>query len=166
MAALAFTIPGAPRGKGRPRASRFAGGVRLYTDAKTANYEGLIAYAAQQALGGREPLAGALVVSVLVRIAPTQSASKRARAEMLAGAQHPTKKPDLDNIVKAVLDGCNGVAFRDDALVCWINAGKIYAATAGVDVTITEDPIAVAASQAALSIQIGTDRIADLLRAA
>jgi Holliday junction resolvase RusA-like endonuclease len=139
VSALSFTIPGEPRGKGRPRASRFAGGVRLYTDAKTANYEGLIAYTAQQALGSAEPLSGPLCVTVLVRLAPRASTSQKARADMLAGVLRPTKKPDLDNIVKAVLDGCNGVAFRDDALVCWINAGKVYAASAGVDVVITED---------------------------
>lgn len=136
---LSFTIPGEPRGKGRPRASRFKGGVRLYTDAKTAGYEGLIAYAAQQALAGRPPLDGPLVVTVLVRLAPTASTSKKDRAAMLAGDLLPTKKPDLDNIVKAVLDGCNGVAFRDDALVCWINAGKVYAPTAGVDVIVSQD---------------------------
>lgn len=156
MTALAFTIPGAPRGKGRPRASRFGGGVRLYTDAKTANYEGLIAYAAQQALGSREPLTGPLVVTVLVRLAPPASASRRATADMLAGALHPTKKPDLDNIVKAVLDGCNGVAFRDDAQVCWVNAGKIYAANAGVDVVVTEDADSAARCQMIMSLQLGT----------
>jgi Holliday junction resolvase RusA-like endonuclease len=142
---IAFTIPGAPRGKGRPRASRFAGGVRLYTDAKTASYEGLIAYAAQQALSGQAPLSGPLTVSVLVRLAPPVSASKKLRSAMLAGEAWPTKKPDLDNIVKAVLDGCDGVAFGDDAQVCWINAGKIYAEAAGVDVTITlGEPITMA----------------------
>lgn len=141
MTRLAFTIPGAPRGKGRPRASRFAGGVRLYTDAKTASYEGLIALAAQAALRGAQALDGALCVSVMVRIAPPVSASKKMRAAMLAGQVHPTRKPDLDNCVKAVLDGCNGVAFRDDALVTWINAGKRYAETAGVDVTIESDAL-------------------------
>lgn len=147
--AVNFTIPGEPRGKGRPRATRFGKGVRLYTDAKTASYEGLIAYAAQQALAGREPLDGPLVVTVLVRLAPPASASKKARAAMLAGEIPPTKKPDLDNIVKAVLDGCNGVAFRDDALVCWINAGKVYAPAAGVDVVITPDRAAATLPEAA-----------------
>ncbi|WP_091738899.1 RusA family crossover junction endodeoxyribonuclease [Phenylobacterium immobile] len=136
---LAFTIPGNPRGKGRPRATRFGAGVRLYTDAKTASYEGLVAHAAHVALGARDPLEGALEINVLVRIAPPASASKKAVASMLAGEVAPAKKPDLDNIVKAVLDGCNGVAFKDDAQICWINAGKIYAAKAGVDVTIRQD---------------------------
>lgn len=139
MNSLTFTIPGAPHGKGRPRATRFGKGIRLYTDAKTASYEGLIAYAAQQALQGRAPLAGPLVVTVLVRLAPPVSTSRKMAAAMLAGEICPTKKPDLDNIIKSVLDGLNGVAFGDDAQVCWINAGKVYAAMAGVDVTIHEE---------------------------
>jgi len=142
MTRLSFTIPGAPRGKGRPRATRFGAEVRLYTDAKTASYEGLVALAAQAALRGADALDGPLCVSVMVRLAPPASASKAARAAMLDGRVRPTKKPDLDNVVKAVLDGCNGVAFRDDALITWINAGKRYAETAGVDVTLEPDVLA------------------------
>jgi len=138
---LHFTIPGDARGKGRPRMTTKGGFARSYTDAKTASYEGMIALAAHTALNGAEALDGPLCVSVMVRMSPPASASKRARAAMLAGQIHPTKKPDLDNIIKAVLDGCNGVAFRDDALVCWINAGKRYAETAGVDVTIEPDAV-------------------------
>lgn len=156
---LSFTIPGAPHGKGRPRATRFGRGVRLYTDAKTASYESLVALAAQQALGGREPLSGPLVLTVLVRMAPPASASKKAREAMLAGELHPAKKPDLDNVLKSVLDGCNGVAFADDAQVCWINAGKVYAAVAGVDVVITPDGGAVNRSQAVLSVNLGPERM-------
>lgn len=136
---ISFTIPGDARGKGRPRATRFGKGVRLYTDTKTASYEGMVALAAQAAMRGADPLEGPLVLSVLVRITPPASASKKARAAMLAGELHPTKKPDLDNVVKAILDGLNRVAFHDDAQVCWINAGKVYAPTAGVDVTVSAD---------------------------
>jgi Holliday junction resolvase RusA-like endonuclease len=56
---------------------------------------------------------------------------------MLAGAEFPTKKPDLDNVVKAVMDGCNAVAFRDDVLVVRQTASKVYATVPGVDVVIT-----------------------------
>jgi Holliday junction resolvase RusA-like endonuclease len=144
MRSLSFTVPGEARGKGRPRMTTRNGHAQSYTDAKTASYEGKIALAAHEALKGAPLLDGALCASVMVRIAPPMSASKKARAAMLAGEVLPTKKPDLDNIIKAVLDGCNGVAFRDDALICWINAGKRYAETAGVDVTFEPDAIEIA----------------------
>jgi Holliday junction resolvase RusA-like endonuclease len=38
----------------------------------------------------------------------------------------PSVKPDLDNLLKAILDGMNGIVWRDDALVCEIVTRKIY----------------------------------------
>ena len=143
MSGLAFTVPGDPRGKGRPRATVFKGkdGVparaRMYADSKTVSYENLVKMAASQALAGRAPLDVPLTVSVTVRMTPAASSSAKKRASMLAGEMAPTKLPDLDNVVKAVLDGCNKVAFRDDALVVSLIARKQYAATPGVDVEIT-----------------------------
>lgn len=133
---LCFTVPGAPRGKGRPRASRRGGYIRLYTDAKTAAYEAEIGLYAKLAMKGEAPFAVPLAIAVSVFVEPIKSASKRDRASMLSGETLPAKKPDLDNIIKAVLDGCNGVAFVDDALVVQIAASKLYAETPGVRVEI------------------------------
>lgn len=36
-------------------------------------------------------------------------------------------KPDTDNLVKAVKDSLNGLAWRDDSQVCLLNAAKVYA---------------------------------------
>jgi len=136
MSGLAFTIPGDPRGKGRPRATTIGGHARMFTDSKTASYENLVKLAASRALGDRAPLDVPLTVVVTVRMTPAASSSAKKRAAMLSGAIAPTKLPDLDNVVKAVLDGCNKVAFRDDALVVSLIARKQYASTPGVDVEI------------------------------
>ena len=136
MTGLAFTVPGDPRGKGRPRATTIGGHARMFTDSKTASYENLVKLAASRALGDRAPLDCPLTVVVTVRMTPAASSSAKKRAAMLAGEMAPTKLPDLDNVVKAVLDGCNKVAFRDDALVVSLIARKQYAATPGVDVEI------------------------------
>jgi Holliday junction resolvase RusA-like endonuclease len=136
MSGLAFTVPGDPRGKGRPRATIRGGHAGLYTDAKTVTYENLVKVAAHSAMAGRPPLNEPVSMRVSVRMVPAESHSAKKRAAMLAGELFPTKLPDLDNVVKAVLDGCNKVVFRDDALVVRLTAQKTYAATAGVDVTI------------------------------
>src|SRR3989337_2222366 len=39
---------------------------------------------------------------------------------------HHTKKPDLDNLVKAVLDALKGIYYHDDSIVVNIHAGKNY----------------------------------------
>ena len=136
MSGLAFTIPGDPRGKGRPRATTIGGHARMFTDSKTASYENLVRLAASRAIGDRTPLDEPLTVVVTVRMTPAASHSEKKRRAMIAGEIAPTKLPDLDNVVKAVLDGCNKVAFRDDALIVSLIARKRYAATPGVDVEI------------------------------
>ena len=34
---------------------------------------------------------------------------------MFKGEMLPTKKPDVDNIIKIILDSLNGLAYKDDA---------------------------------------------------
>ena len=130
MTYISFRVPGEPRGKGRPRASRMGNNIRLYTDAKTAAYENLVALACQRAMqdGGLSALTGALGISVLSYHGVPKSASKAKREQMLKNYVRPTKKPDLDNIVKAVLDGMNGIAFADDVQIVHIVAHKLYSA--------------------------------------
>lgn len=146
MSVLQFSIPGEPRGKGRPKFARRGAGVATYTDGKTAAYEGLVALAARQAMAGGAMIEGPLRVAVHAYFTPPRSASAKARAGMLANTVKPTKKPDLDNIVKAVLDGLQGVAFADDVTVTYISASKRYDPTPGVLVTVERDVMAEAAS--------------------
>lgn len=136
MSGLAFTIPGDPRGKGRPRATTIGGHARMFTDSKTVSYENLVKLAAARALGDRQPFDEPLAMTVTVRMTPAASHSEKKRRAMIAGEIAPTKLPDLDNVVKAVLDGCNKVAFRDDALIVRLTASKTYALTPGVDVEV------------------------------
>lgn len=53
-----------------------------------------------------------------------------------AQGQYHTKKVDLDNVIKSVLDGLNGVAFDDDAQVAQITAFKFYGMVPGLEVTL------------------------------
>ena len=38
----------------------------------------------------------------------------------------PSRKPDIDNVMKIVLDALNGVAYKDDSRVVRVEAQKIY----------------------------------------
>ncbi|MGH7347333.1 MAG: RusA family crossover junction endodeoxyribonuclease [Candidatus Rokuibacteriota bacterium] len=44
-------------------------------------------------------------------------------------------KPDLDKLVRAVLDACTALAFVDDGQVVALNAGKEYGNAAGLDLS-------------------------------
>jgi Holliday junction resolvase RusA-like endonuclease len=53
-----------------------------------------------------------------------KSWSKKKKAVMW-GKPH-TSKPDIDNLVKAILDALNGVAFNDDSQIWEIQSSKIW----------------------------------------
>lgn len=126
---IAFTVPGQPQGKGRPRIGKIGQHARMFTPAKTVAYEGLIAHAAQLAMAGRPMLDGPVEVSLAIECQVPASWSQKKQRQALAGEVMPTTKPDVDNVVKAVFDGLNGVLWRDDVQVVSLRLRKRYAAT-------------------------------------
>ena len=82
--------------------------------------------AAQFAMEGREPLAGALSATIKVVLPVPKSWPKRKTADALAGKLRPTTKPDADNYAKAALDACNGIVFSDDCQVVDLVVRKLY----------------------------------------
>lgn len=136
MRTITFTVPGPPRGKGRPKFARRGQFVSTYTDAKTEAYESLVRIAYAQEAKGAEPLTGEAHIEVTAYM-PVASSLSNKRKAALCGCGH-TKKPDIDNVLKAVMDGLNGVAFRDDAQISHISASKYYDAVPRLVVEITE----------------------------
>ena len=129
-----LTIPGKPVGKGRPRMTR-AGHV--YTPAKTENYEAYVKALWVQEHGNEVAFPDeAVVLSVSVSMATPKSTSKRKREAMLDGEIMPTKKPDLDNILKIVADALNGLAYTDDKQIVGVTMIKGYSEHDGVDVMV------------------------------
>jgi Holliday junction resolvase RusA-like endonuclease len=113
--ALTFTVEGDPVGKGRARIGRSSSGhVRTFTPEKTVRFESLVRDAARAALGDRAPLKGR--VRLLVQGYWTLARSHWRKRDPLPEA-HRTSKPDADNVLKAVSDALNSVAFLDDCQV-------------------------------------------------
>lgn len=133
---VSFVVPGEAVGKGRPRVSTIGGHARMFTPTKTVNYETLIALAAQAAMNGRELIAGPVMVELKIFVSIAQSWSKKKRAEALAGEVKCTKKPDIDNVLKAILDGMNGIVFKDDVQATHVSASKKFGETPGVLVRV------------------------------
>jgi len=131
-----FLVPGEPVGKGRPRIGRVGGHARMFTPQKTASYEGLIALAGTEAMAGRTLLEGAVMVEMRIVLAIPQSMSNKRRAMAIAGELFPTKKPDMDNVIKAIYDGLNGVVWKDDVQVVDAFVRKRYGEVPGVHVRI------------------------------
>lgn len=110
-----FIVYGKPRGKGRPRRARSG---HFYTPATTRAYEELIQKAYRTACPSAEPLTGAVAMKVTINDRLPKSTPKK------VVAQSYTVKPDIDNVIKAVLDGLNGLAFVDDVQVVDLHIKK------------------------------------------
>ena len=136
---VVFTVEGIPQGKGRPRFRGAGNFVQTYTDSKTKTYEQKIKDSASAAMGSARPLEGPVSVDLYIRVPCPASFSKRRQNECFEGRERPTKKPDIDNILKAYLDAMNQVVYIDDHQVVRVSAKKVYSMVPGVDVCIREE---------------------------
>ena len=140
MNSVAFTIPGPPQGKARPKVVRIKTGASVtYTPDKTVRYEELTRSRYQAAAHGFKFSDDAqLAVMIIARYPIPKSKSKKIKFAMGAGQIKPAKKPDCDNIVKIVCDALNGIAYRDDAQIVEVQMAKEYADEPGTDVRMWE----------------------------
>jgi len=51
-------------------------------------------------------------------------------------AERPSNPPDLDKLIRAILDSLTGVVWMDDGQVCSILASKSYGTHPGVTITV------------------------------
>ena len=130
-----FTILGEPQGKGRPRFCRNTG--HAITPKDTVNYETLVhmEYVAQ-CEEFRFPDDAMLDMRIRAYYSIPKSASKKKRAAMIIGEIRPTKKPDMDNVVKIIADSLNQVAYRDDTQIVDCQCRKFYSDNPRVEVMI------------------------------
>ena len=125
MKSYTFEVTGEIVGKARPRMNTYTG--KAYTPTKTKNYEYLVKQSFLLKYPNAEVLEGRASVSILALFQVPKSTSKKNSEKMLNKQISPTKKPDIDNIVKIVLDALNKLAYKDDTQVVDLNIAKAYA---------------------------------------
>lgn len=140
---ISFLIPGEPKGKGRHRSriAKMGNGkqfVTHYAPKDTVEYENLVRMAASNAMAGRAPSELPVLVELVATCSVPASWSQKKRRAALMGEVMPTGKPDLDNGLKAVLDGLNKIVVKDDAQVCRVGMSKQYGDAPGVFVRVVE----------------------------
>ena len=124
MTHVHFTWEGAPRGKPVPR---FQGSRAWYPSWYSAYKESIAVPAAFASDTAFE--AGPVSVAISFGIPMPKSWSKRKRAAH--DATPHTSKPDVDNLVKGVLDAVTGIIFTDDAQVYSLTAVKWWTSSPG-----------------------------------
>lgn len=106
-----------------------------YTPQETVRYENLVAHMAANAMGTAKPLDGPVRLFVMAWMPIPASWSKKRQKAAIDGLVMPTVKPDLDNIVKSIKDGMNGVAWMDDSQVVSLVSNKGYSDRPRVEVS-------------------------------
>lgn len=147
-----FVVPGEPTGKGRPQ-TKVMYSEKGFTDKKTGKkrntmvnnvtpkktviYENLVKDVYhRQCQDFRFPDDAMLDMRILAYFAIPKSKSKKIRELMLQKLLRPTKKPDMDNIMKIVADSLNQIAYKDDTQIVDCQLRKFYSDEPRVEVII------------------------------
>lgn len=131
-------IPGEPVGKARPRTVTVNGFVQTFTPKTTRDYEIKIKKAYRQQSGKKYTKEFSLKVYIKAICRIPKSYSKVKTEQAKNNQIRPIKKPDLDNIIKIILDGLNGVAYEDDCQVDEIRASKFYGEEERIEIKVEE----------------------------
>ena len=124
-----FTIHTAPVSKQRPRLGK---GGCVYTPSKTKVFENIVALS----YGNRPSFDDKYIrIRIKFKFEIPKSYSKKKRLEAIEGKIRPTKA-DIDNYIKAVLDGLNKKAWKDDRYIIGILAEKEYSEESCIEVSI------------------------------
>ncbi len=134
-----FTVPGEPKGKARPRIFQNSktGKSQALTPKGTVNYENLVKWTYQNTLEAVK-LEGEIEATITAMYPIPKAMTKKNRKLIEEGKLHPTKKPDLDNVAKLVLDSLNTIAYQDDSQIVRLVVEKHYSDNPRVEIRLEE----------------------------
>lgn len=131
-----FEVVGDIVGKERPRVNRYTNMV--YTPNRTKDYEMLIKQYFLIKYPKHKLLENRISVEIIAFLKIPKNTSKKKTNDMLEGIISPTKKPDIDNIAKSVLDALNKFVFKDDNQVSKLSVEKRYAEEEKIYIKVEE----------------------------
>ena len=122
---LVFTVEQHPMGQPRARVGKY--GV-VFKSKKAVDYAKETKWIAKLAMmsQGFTYTEGPIKIEILACFPVPQKFNKAMKAEALAGKLLPAKKPDNDNIEKAVWDAMSGLVYKDDNQVVANYTRKVY----------------------------------------
>lgn len=121
----------APIGSPRPRFRNTGRFVQTYMPASYTKHKDFIREQMPNVL-----LNGELKVTLSFYFEPPKSWSNRKR--LLAIGQYKRTKPDIDNLIKTVLDAANEKVWNDDKQIVEINSLKQYAEVSKIIMEVEE----------------------------
>lgn len=134
---IKFIVEGEPVGKGRPRFVRTCNGGRAVTPQKTRYYEEVVRMEYWWQCRAKFIDTDILKMHIDAYFSIPKSTSKKKTKEMIEKRIRPAKKPDADNIIKAIADALNDVAYCDDKQIVDCSISKYYSDKPRVEVFIS-----------------------------
>ena len=131
-----FEVIGDIKGKARPRVNTYT--CQVYTPNSTKDYEELIKQYFKIKYPKYIPLENRVSVKIMAYFNIPKTTSKKDKKLIEEGKLSPTKKPDIDNIVKIILDALNKMAFKDDNQITKLEVEKVYGKEEKILVRIEE----------------------------
>ena len=109
---------------------RHVGGGRMVEQSRAVGpWREAVRAETQRVMRGHMPIAGPVYVQIIFGLPRPKSLPK--------SQCHPVKRPDIDKLARAVLDGMvSGGAFPDDSQVVHLHAEKRYAGQVGTGAVI------------------------------
>jgi len=135
---IELTVPGEPQGKLRAKAVRIGKHVSTYTPGKTVKFETYIRELFAVKYSDFVPLEGALMLKFIAWVSIPMSTSKKKKILMQEGVIRPTKKPDVDNIEKLILDALQSLAFKNDSQFVSVLSFKYFSERPRLEIKIEE----------------------------
>jgi Holliday junction resolvase RusA-like endonuclease len=127
---FSLRVYGLPVPQGRPRAFVAAGGhASVYDPANSRAWKNVVR---AQVIAARPaaPMLGAVALTLTFFLPRPVSLPRK--------VVHHIKRPDADNLAKAVKDALRGLVYRDDSQVVRLAVTKCYDAQPGVDILAVE----------------------------
>lgn len=140
-----FFVPGVPAPGGSKKAFAFVdkeGRARanVVDDAKgNADWRSRVAFAAERAMRGDEPLGGPLrfvMTFVFPRPRGHYGTGRNAAVLKPSAPKHHTGKPDVTKLVRAAEDALKAIVWKDDSQVVRQAAWKEYGERPGVHISV------------------------------
>lgn len=136
MIDLTFEVLGTPVPQHRPRFSRAGKFVRTYNVKEDTQYREKLYWEAKKAL--KTPILRGIPLRVdidVFRALPSSLAPAK-RDLALLGVVRPSTRPDVDNYLKQIFDGLNGIVWEDDGQIVTVTAAKWYSDRPGIKVRV------------------------------
>lgn len=135
---ISFTVPGEVQAQGRPRAYVMKNGrIGVYDPEKSRHYKAYFRWCASQ-VAPTAPLEGPCEVEVTAYLSIPKTMPKYKRKLIAEGKLFPTKKPDVDNLIKSCFDSLNKLIWKDDSQVYKLTVTKLYDENPRVEVKVKE----------------------------